>query len=185
MFKKVHFKLALIIVVVLDLIGLLLVKPFVNQIYLDSDRNQFSMCLLFFYLILVIGFIGSLIYYYFKKNALKSAYMLKALVVFVVLLSFLHNTTTNLLLALNTVVSREKYTEAYLLKRNDEKMIFLLESNKKNLIYSKIELDKINSIREQNGRESVYRLKHLDTIHVNFAKGVFNVTFLDGRTPIN
>lgn len=155
------------------------VQPHVKAIYLHEDESAFVASLFFPYLIITAIVAIVVTIYCLIKGLIKSDLLPQSIFLTVMLLFLLKSTTDNLLLGLNSLLSTEKYTLSYTVKIYNTGTYFLLIDEKDRDFIWKSEWKKIDSFRLEKGQESVYKLKNLDTIQVKFAKGIFNVNFLD------
>lgn len=179
--KKINYYqiIPYLIVTLIVLFNVLVLRPYVDLYYYDRQVIEFKKSSWFFTIVLALLILIVLIIYAFKKRKLNKPFLLNSLFVAVLFAFFIKIWIDNALLYINTKFDNGTIAKSYTIRKFVDLDAPLFYDNKKEIPFSKNQLEKIEAARKMKNLKSIYLLKNNDTININYKIGFLNINYLE------
>ena len=157
-------------------------RPFIKSEYLKSDIEYFEDNYFWKIYLFIAGiFLIFLLIKVRKSKELMGEVCINLILFFTFTYIFFNSFITTQALFINQIKSIEKKIVVYNVFNRD-KLISLIDDTKEKSridIFDKEIIKKIEDKRKMNHQKPLNQIKHGDTIHVNFSKGLFGFKYLN------
>lgn len=158
-------------------------RPFIKSIYLRDDIQYFEDNHFWkIYLVIIIFFLLFGCFKIKKRKREIARFILGWLLFSILFYTFFSNFVTTNVLFLNQIKSFENESVVYEVFNYDKSNIDLQAKNGRISDFSidqKEFIEKIDKTRERNHLEPLSKIKHGDTVHVDYKKGLFGFKYLN------
>lgn len=179
--KKINYYqiIPYLITTLVILLNVLVLKPYVNLYYYDRQVIEFKKSSWFFTIVLALLLLFALIIYAYKKRKLNKPFLLNSLFIAVLFAFFVKIWLDDTLLYINTKFDNGTIVKSYNVRKFEDLDTPLFYDNKKEILFSTDQLEKIEATRKMKKLKSIYSLKDKDTININFKTGFLTINFLE------
>lgn len=168
-----------LIVTLIALLKVLVLKPYANLYYYDRQVIEFKKSSWSFTIVLALLFLIALIIYAYKKRKLNKPFLLNSLFAAVLVVFFIKIWLDDVLLYINTKFDNGTIVKSYTIRKYEDLDAPLFYDNKKEILFSKDKLDKIEATRNKKNLKSIYSLNDKDTININYKIGFLKINYLE------
>jgi hypothetical protein len=179
--KKINYYqiIPYLITTLVVLLNVLVLRPYVNLYYDDKQVIEFKKSSWFFTIVLALLLLIALIIYAYKKRKLNKPFLLNSLFVAVLFAFFIKIWIDDALLYINSKFDNGTIAKSYTIRKYEDLDAPLIYDNKKEILFSKDQLEKIEATRKMKNLKSIYSLNDKDTININFKTGFLKINYLE------